>query len=166
MRQPIGGQIRQIRPWRYVIVLIVVGGAVLFGFIVIGQFNSVRGIKSASNEELALGKQVYAQNCATCHGPQGEGQYPAAPYKPDKSGLIAAPPHDSTGHTWHHPDGVLLNITRNGLMVQGFQPMPAFGEKLAENEIQAVLAFIKSWWKQEQLEWQATVSAKYTPPAP
>jgi hypothetical protein len=29
-------------------------------------------------------------------------QYPAAPYKADE-GVLGAPPHDSTGYTWHHP---------------------------------------------------------------
>jgi mono/diheme cytochrome c family protein len=120
----------------------------------------------ASADRLALGKQVYDQHCASCHGAKGEGQYPSAPYKPDKAGLIGAPPHDSTGHTWHHPDGVLLEIIRDGLIVEGFQPMPAFGDKLTAEEMQAVLAYIKMWWKPDQLERQATFSARYTPPAP
>jgi S-disulfanyl-L-cysteine oxidoreductase SoxD len=118
-----------------------------------------------SADQLALGKRIYDQHCASCHGAKGEGQYPNAPYKPDKAGLIGAPPHDSTGHTWHHPDGVLLEIIRDGLIVEGFQPMPAFGDKLTDAGMQAVLTYIKTWWKPEQVERQATFSARYTPSA-
>jgi len=43
--------------------------------------------------------------------------------------------------------------------------MPAFGDKLTDDEIWAVLTYIKTWWKPDQLERQATVSARHTPPA-
>lgn len=129
-----------------------------------GCASSGGGISAASADQLAPGKRVYDAWCAGCHGAQGQGQYPDAVYTPDKKGLIAAPPHDSTGHTWHHADGELTSIVRNGLIVQGFEPMPAFGDHLTDAEIQAVLRYIKSWWKPEQLQFQATVSAQYTPP--
>jgi mono/diheme cytochrome c family protein len=119
-----------------------------------------------SAEQVQRGQRLYNQHCASCHGLQGEGQYPTAPYKPDKEGLIGAPPHNAAGHTWHHPEQVLFNITKNGLIIKGFQPMPAFDGKLTDDEIRAVLAYIKTWWKPEQIEFQTTVSARYTPPAP
>jgi len=121
---------------------------------------------SALSEQAQRGKRFYDQYCASCHGAQGEGQYPTAPYKRDKDGLIGAPPHNAAGHTWHHPDPVLFNITKNGLIIKGFQPMPAFDGKLTDDEIWAVLAYIKTWWKPEQIEFQSTVSSKYTPSAP
>jgi S-disulfanyl-L-cysteine oxidoreductase SoxD len=127
--------------------------------------NTASVIQPASGEQLASGKLLYEQHCASCHGQRGEGQYPSAPYKPDKSGLIGAPPHDATGHTWHHPDRVLFNITKDGLIVQGFQPMPAFKDKLTDDQIRTVLAYIKTWWQPEQLERQGTVTVLYTPPA-
>ncbi len=144
-----------------------------FGLILLAATNLVGGCSNASPtkqttspEQLKLGERVYIQQCASCHGPQGQGQYPDAPTKPDSQGLIGAPPHDATGHTWHHPDGLLINITRNGLIVKGFQPMPAFGKILSNEEIDAVLNYIKLWWKPEQVASQATVSARYTPPPP
>jgi mono/diheme cytochrome c family protein len=123
-------------------------------------------IQPASGDQFATGKRLYDQHCASCHGLRGEGQYPAAPYKADEAGLLGAPPHDSTGHTWHHPDQVLFDITKNGLIIKGFHPMPPFADKLADDEIRAVLAYIKTWWKPDQLQRQASVSARYTPPAP
>lgn len=118
-----------------------------------------------SPEQLSLGKQVYEQQCMACHGVQGIGQYPNAPNQKDAQGLMGAPPHDSTGHTWHHPDGLLFSITKNGQVAPGFVTMPAFGEKLKDEEIWAVLAYIKTWWTPGQIKIQATTSAQYTPRA-
>ena len=50
---------------------------------------------------VALGEQVYAQNCAACHGAKLEGQ--ANWRQRGFNGYMPAPPHDETGHTWHHP---------------------------------------------------------------
>jgi mono/diheme cytochrome c family protein len=98
---------------------------------------------------IALGAKVYARQCAACHGAKLEGQ-------PDwrkrlANGRLPAPPHDESGHTWHHPDRLLFAITKNGL-VEPYAPkdyesdMPAFGGKLSDEEIWAVLAYIKSHW--------------------
>jgi mono/diheme cytochrome c family protein len=97
---------------------------------------------------VALGKTVYARECASCHGAKLEGQ-------PDwqvrsASGRLPAPPHDANGHTWHHPDDQLFDIVRNGLAAyagKDYQSdMPVYGSRLSDREIWAVLAFIKSTW--------------------
>lgn len=104
--------------------------------------------------QIALGQKLYAQHCAACHGARLEGQ-------PDwrrrlSSGRMPAPPHDESGHTWHHPDAVLFGITKNGL-VPPYAPgdyqsdMPAFGGKLSDEEIRAVLAYIESHWKSREV---------------
>jgi mono/diheme cytochrome c family protein len=100
--------------------------------------------------QIARGKPVYAQRCAKCHGLRLEGQ----PNWQEKlsTGRMPAPPLDASGHTWHHPDSVLFGITKHGLMPGKYAPpayqsdMPVFGEVLSDEEIWAVLAFIKSWW--------------------
>ena len=51
---------------------------------------------------LATGKAVYERHCAACHGANLEGQ-PNWRSR-DPSGRLPAPPHDASGHTWHHPD--------------------------------------------------------------
>jgi mono/diheme cytochrome c family protein len=103
---------------------------------------------------VALGKRVYDQHCASCHGPRLEGQPNWRSRRPD--GRLPAPPHDESGHTWHHPDQVLFAITKNGLVPphapKGYaSDMPAFAGKLSDDEIWAVLAFIKSRWTSREV---------------
>lgn len=99
--------------------------------------------------KVALGAKLYALHCAACHGAKLEGQPQWRTRLPN--GRLPAPPHDESGHTWHHPDWMLFSITKNGL-VPPFAPkdyetdMPAFGGKLGDEEIWAVLAYLKSHW--------------------
>jgi mono/diheme cytochrome c family protein len=102
----------------------------------------------ADNPRLvADGRAVYAEHCASCHGKNLEGQPSWRERLPN--GRLPAPPHDANGHTWHHPDRQLFEITKNGVagMVPGYQSdMPAFASSLSDEQIWAVLAFIKSRW--------------------
>jgi mono/diheme cytochrome c family protein len=95
-----------------------------------------------------LGRVVYAENCALCHGVALEGQ--AKWRQRDADGYLPAPPHDETGHTWHHPDSYLFLMTKYGIenIIGKTYPnnMPAYGDKLTDEEILAVLSFIKSTW--------------------
>ena len=110
--------------------------------------------------EVALGQEMYAQSCASCHGADLEGQ-------PDwrrrlENGRMPAPPHDETGHTWHHADGQLFTITKEGVgaVVPGYESdMPAFGDILTDAEIRAVLAYIRSTWPERERAFQAEVTA-------
>lgn len=102
--------------------------------------------------DLELGRKIYAQHCGACHGMKLEGQPDWR--KPLADGRMPAPPHDDSGHTWHHPDEVLFAITKHGLVPPyappGYQSdMPAFSGVLADNEIRAVLAYIASHWSSE-----------------
>ena len=112
---------------------------------------------------VALGERVYAQHCASCHGATLEGQPNWRSRMPN--GRLPAPPHDETGHTWHHADGVLFGITKNGLVPPnapaGYaSDMPAFAGQLSDDEIWAVLAFIKSRWTAPEVrEARAQMSA-------
>jgi mono/diheme cytochrome c family protein len=99
-------------------------------------------------EQVAVGQTVYAQHCAVCHGANLEGQ--PAWQKRLPSGSFPAPPHDATGHTWHHPDQYLFEATKYGgqrSAPPGYQSaMQGFENVLSDAEIWAVLAFIKSSW--------------------
>ena len=102
--------------------------------------------------DLARGQAIYAQHCAACHGVNLEGQPDWRQRLPN--GRLPAPPHDDSGHTWHHPREVLVGITQNGLVPPyappGYQSdMPAFKDKLTDEEIRAVLDFIESRWSPE-----------------
>nr|WP_281262123.1 cytochrome c [Pseudoroseomonas aestuarii] len=99
-------------------------------------------------EQVALGRRIYSEQCAQCHGVNLEGQPNWRSRGPD--GRLPAPPHDASGHTWHHPDAMLFRITRDGtsaVVGGGYESdMPGFGGVLSDTEIRAVLAFIKSTW--------------------
>ena len=63
--------------------------------------------------------------------------------------LSACAPHDETGHTWHHPDSYLFLMTKYGIenIIETYpNNMPAYGDKLTDEEILAVLSYIKSTW--------------------
>ena len=112
----------------------------------------------ANAAQVALGKVVYAENCASCHGANLEGQPGWRSRKPD--GRMPAPPHDASGHTWHHPDEVLFRITKEGIEKHappGYESdMPAFGGTLTDEEIWAVLAYIASRWPDDiRARWAA-----------
>ena len=104
---------------------------------------------------VSLGKQVYAENCASCHGVRLEGQ--ANWRQRGKDGYMPAPPHDETGHTWHHSDTYLFLMTKYGIekMIGQTYPnnMPAYEDELSDEEIIAVLSFIKSEWP-NNVRWQ------------
>lgn len=111
----------------------------------------------ADEATLAQGQALYLSQCAACHGIDGEGQFPDNPMQPDATGRIGAPPHDKTGHTWHHDDDLLTQIVKEGGMgtPDRFYPMPGFGDQLDDAEIDAVLAYIKTMWTTQQRHIQA-----------
>jgi mono/diheme cytochrome c family protein len=103
---------------------------------------------AVSAERIALGRSLYAEHCASCHGANLEGQPNWRKRLPN--GRMPAPPHDASGHTWHHSDEALFRVTREGsaaIAGRGYESdMPGFGDVMTDDEIKAVLAFIKSTW--------------------
>lgn len=101
--------------------------------------------------DIAQGKALYDEYCASCHGANLEGQ-------PDwqlagSDGRLPAPPHDASGHTWHHGDRLLSAYIRLGgaeaLARRGVEfdsGMPAFGDVLSDAQIADILAYVKSTW--------------------
>ena len=101
---------------------------------------------------LKQGALIYQARCASCHGVHLEGQ--ANWRERGADGRLPAPPHDASGHTWHHPDDVLIRITKEGVAKAVGLPdyatnMPAFGDSLSDADIVAVLSWIKSQWAPE-----------------
>jgi len=103
----------------------------------------------ASNADaVKVGEALYAEHCAACHGKHLQGQPNWRVAQAD--GTLPAPPHTDDGHTWHHPDALLFDITKRGGQASAppdFKSgMPGFGATLSDSEIWAVLSFIKSKW--------------------
>ncbi|WP_348647180.1 cytochrome c [Aestuariivirga sp. YIM B02566] len=126
-------------------------GAAIIAALLVLEFPRLREAR-----QIALGQSVYAANCASCHGKQLEGQPDWQ--TPLPSGRLPAPPHDASGHTWHHSDEVLFNVTRNGLKPYAGEnyesDMPAFAGTLKDDEIRAAIEFIKSTWPEREREYQ------------
>ncbi len=102
-------------------------------------------------DRIAFGRVVYFQHCASCHGQQLEGQPKWRDRLPN--GRLPAPPHDDSGHTWHHTSEVLFAMTKHGLVPPlappGYQSdMPAFADRLSDDDIWNVLAYIRSRWSE------------------
>ena len=134
---------------------------ILFGFFVLGSifYSSPSlflddplmadiSLKPNDTDLVDLGKLVYKNNCASCHGVNLEGQERWR--QPDANGYMPAPPHDESGHTWHHPDEYLFLMTKYGLeeIIGQEYPnnMPAYNDVLSDQKIVAALSFIKSTW--------------------
>lgn len=73
-------------------------------------------------------------------------------------------PHDASGHTWHHADDQLFAIIKFGtaaLVGKGYQSdMIGFGDTLGDDDIRAVLDYIKSTWPAPEAARQRKVSGR------
>ena len=122
--------------------------AVLLGACSGGDSDSSKFPIDLTGSRVAAGEEIYAQNCASCHGPV---QGPVV--------LAAAPVHGDAGHTWHHPDRLLhqWDLDRPPLATV----MPAFRGVLSDEQVLEVLAYIKSTWLPEVQERQDLGSRQY-----
>ena len=97
------------------------------------------------------GEGLYAEHCAACHCADLEGEPDWRIRKAD--GKMPAPPQDESGHTWHHPDDQLFALTKEGIAAFAGAnyktDMMGFGDVMTDDEIIAVLSFIKSRWPPE-----------------
>ncbi len=150
---------------RRTLILAAALGAVLIvvGAILAWRFAGAPGTGAGGAARLALGKLVYDGQCAACHGVNLEGQPNWRHRLP--SGELPAPPHDATGHTWHHPDAFLFAVTKHGTLrfaPPGYKStMGGFADVLSDAEIRAVLAYIKASWPPEIRARQADITERH-----
>ncbi len=111
-------------------------GALLLGLVVIaGLWLLSTGTADASVDgDAEAGRELFATNCAACHGPAGQGGGAV----PSLVGVAERLGHEMTART--------IRDGRNG--------MPAFGGRLDEAQISDVLAHV------EQLTTEATVEGR------
>ncbi len=146
--------------------VLITGGLALAGFVaafVLAKSSEAAGLLTPDDAEVvALGQDIYATQCAACHGARLEGQLNWRIRGQD--GLLPAPPHDATGHTWHHDDETLFTLTKYGLagLMENAPPsgMPAYEGTLSDDEVIAVLSFIKSTWPDDLREYHDELNAK------
>lgn len=126
----------------------------------IGTIGAAVYLFAPDEAAVSRGHVLYDANCASCHGGNLEGQPDWR--SPDADGRLPAPPHDASGHTWHHSDADLIAyITLGGeealaqMGVDFDSGMPGFGEILTPDDVDDILTYIKSRWPERERAIQA-----------
>lgn len=133
------------------LIIAVSAALVLAAFAAAWAWRDRDAIDPDNPQQVARGAALYRAQCAQCHGEQLQGEPNWQVRKP--SGELPAPPHDASGHTWHHSDEQLFVMTKYGMT--RFAPpdyksaMPAFVGKLSDGDIRAVIAFLKASWPED-----------------
>ncbi len=132
-------------------VVLLFGAAVMI-FVAGLEETNISLLKPDDPQIVATGRQIYAAECASCHGLDRKGQegWPGR----SSDGVPLAPPHDGSGHTWQHPDHALIELTKYGTSEVACRTldkdaMPEFQETLSDEQVIAVLSFIKAQWTPE-----------------
>lgn len=127
-----------MKPWRPILIGVVLAAG---GLLPVDMFTAWKA-SAPRVQTIDEGRAIYEAQCAACHGAQLEGQ--SDWQMPLPSGRLPAPPHDATGHTWHHPDDILFRIVKEGtaaIVGGGYESnMPGFADVLSDAEVRAVLA--------------------------
>lgn len=147
--------------WLFIAVgLVIFGGAAYVLWPLAGSAPMVADPTNAT--QVARGRVLYDQHCASCHGNRLQGQENWRVRL--ANGRLRAPPHDASGHTWHHPDQMLFELTKKGpaaIAGRGYQSdMPGFGAVLSDADIWAILAYIKSRWPAPVRQRQAEITRR------
>jgi mono/diheme cytochrome c family protein len=142
-----------------VVPLLVAATAVTLGLLIAAGTGSDGDVYVS---DFARGEAIYAEACAACHGANLEGETNWRSPGPD--GRLPAPPHDASGHTWHHANRVLMDITMRGtaaVVGGGYESnMPGFSDVYSEDELRDVLEWIKSQWPERDRAHQSQVTAQ------
>ena len=118
-------------------------------------------ISRDSKVAVDQGKLLYNQNCASCHQANLSGAKDWN-MKLDEDGQRLAPPLNGTAHTWHHPDSMLHNVIKYGFakLIKDYEgKMLGYGDKLTDQNIDHILAYIKSTWNDEIYQRQMQISS-------
>jgi len=99
-------------------------------------YHSPTGFAAAG---IAEGATLFAQNCVSCHGPNGNGSGPLAK-------TLSVPPADLTAaHLWMHSDGELFWWIGHGMVTpEGAQVMPGFAAALDDDQLWALIDYIRA----------------------
>jgi len=89
-------------------------------------------------KKAAPAQRVYLANCAPCHGANGRGSWRAT--------IFLVRPGDLTDPKAIAalPDDYLFTLVKNGGATIGKPGMPAFGYHLTDDEIHALVAYVRT----------------------
>lgn len=93
------------------------------------------------HEAIEAGEVIYEANCSTCHGPEGDGDGPAA------EGLDPQPASLADAHMMEElSDGYLFwRVSEGGVMGPFNSAMPAWKDTLSDDEIWQVITYIREF---------------------
>ena len=112
-------------------------GAQYQGWLIPPGGQSERSPLTSEAKTIARGKAIYVANCARCHGPEGKGNGPDSDYASDLTDDL---------RTELNTEGVLFYKIWNGRIKYGKGPtedMPAFQDKLAKDQVWALVEYLK-----------------------
>jgi mono/diheme cytochrome c family protein len=127
--------------------------------------HSVAAERWYNEQQVIDGKQIFLQNCASCHGPEAAS---TANWKQtDANGKYPPPPLNGSAHAWHHDLPLLRRTVREGGQKMGGL-MPPFKDTLKPEQIDAAIAYFQSMWPDEIYQkWAGRfLDASKTPPLP
>lgn len=117
----------------------------------------------ADTEQVAVGSALYEWNCARCHGEDLGGELG---WVKEETGLSeeeikevserlgdVAPAHDQSGETARLDDTTLFRVIDEGpvkALNKSDSRMSGFRDRLSEDEIWAIVAFMKSHWREPE----------------
>jgi mono/diheme cytochrome c family protein len=113
-----------------------------------GAFDPIAAMlpKVVAGTPVSRGEHIYSASCASCHGGRAGGAISDYP-----------PKHNANGHTWQHGDCEIDAAIRTGTGLRhrvetrpasppAALAMPAWGERLSDDQISDVIAYNKTLW--------------------
>jgi mono/diheme cytochrome c family protein len=111
-------------------------------------------MEAARGTPLEVGRRLYVQNCATCHGDFGEGGL-----NPVRADDVIAP-ISSAEYLKTRDDATLRAIIAQGQPNFGMSPFStAFGGPLDDEEIESIVTYLRSWERNPPVELPPEVAA-------
>jgi mono/diheme cytochrome c family protein len=148
-----------MKPLHYAMLALMLFIGVIIGIDGVNRQNIASFQQRATDNQTIDGRTLYMRYCAACHGANLEGQANWQTARLD--GSYPAPPHDASGHTWHHPDAYLVAVTLQGGAAITGNPqnaMPGFAQQLTPAQAQAIIDYIKSTWPADIQAQQASLN--------
>ncbi|MEQ8586845.1 MAG: c-type cytochrome [Thalassobaculaceae bacterium] len=149
---------------RFLAAAVFIGAAITIGDLAWERYTNQTAVSAdhTNAAQVGLGHTLYDQHCGYCHGldlagkPGWDGDYP--------EGRRPPLPLDGTAPTWRLSDRDLFDVIKYG--GQPFSPptyvneMPAFEAELADADVWAIIAYMKSHWPDEALTRQREITAE------